>query len=374
MNYSSVDEQKRLYKFLAFSIAIHVFIVYVLSIIVIKHIPVPWTPLDITIAEDAIPANPADKEIPSTPMDKNINSASADKGAIPTQNKEVNYEPKKKAQGKENDNADKSLKKDIEKKSPSNISERTNPMAGVSPEPSSKGVAKHGGIFTKFGFKGEEEMRTYSDGVSLVSVERGSRGIKLVSRGREDAEAGSPRRTEYNATPHPVSAGSSVNDDITSRGIKDRGVPYEGTGKKSDGEKIRPGTLDGEDGGSTRDKFPYGPHANVNPGGVESGMPDFGIIGSGEKWNRRLIKKPLKLKLPEALERSGKSIKASFKFCVRPDGTVSAVVPEKISGAQEKGFESVAMNWVKNLRFNSLPKNVQQVEQWGIIPMKAILH
>jgi hypothetical protein len=59
-----------------------------------------------------------------------------------------------------------------------------------------------------------------------------------------------------------------------------------------------------------------------------------------------------------------------IKFWIFPDGTVS----KAISLAQgEKQTVVAAIDRIKKFRFAPLPKNVRQVEQWGVIPAQSVL-
>ncbi len=59
-----------------------------------------------------------------------------------------------------------------------------------------------------------------------------------------------------------------------------------------------------------------------------------------------------------------------LKFWVLPDGTVGRVVP-LVKG--DTPVDLAAINHIKRYRFNPLPKDVPQMEMWGVIPVKSVL-
>jgi hypothetical protein len=59
-----------------------------------------------------------------------------------------------------------------------------------------------------------------------------------------------------------------------------------------------------------------------------------------------------------------------IKFWIFPDGTVGKVIPAAQADTQAV---AVAIDRVKKLRFAPLPKDVPQVEQWGLIPAQSVL-
>jgi hypothetical protein len=59
-----------------------------------------------------------------------------------------------------------------------------------------------------------------------------------------------------------------------------------------------------------------------------------------------------------------------IKFWILPDGRVGKVMP-LVQGATQA--VAVAIDRVKKFRFAPLPKDVPQVEQWGVIPAKTVL-
>ncbi len=59
-----------------------------------------------------------------------------------------------------------------------------------------------------------------------------------------------------------------------------------------------------------------------------------------------------------------------IKFWIFPDGTVGKAIPLAQGDAQAV---AVAIDRVKKFRFAPLPKDVPQVEQWGVIPAQSVL-
>jgi len=59
-----------------------------------------------------------------------------------------------------------------------------------------------------------------------------------------------------------------------------------------------------------------------------------------------------------------------LKFWVLPNGTVGKVIPLVKGDAQ---VELAAINHIKRYRFNPLPKDVPQVEMWGVISVRSVL-
>jgi hypothetical protein len=56
-----------------------------------------------------------------------------------------------------------------------------------------------------------------------------------------------------------------------------------------------------------------------------------------------------------------------LRFWILPNGAVGRVVPVK---KLDPRLEALAINYLRNLRFNPLPSEAPQDEQWGIIPFK----
>jgi hypothetical protein len=59
-----------------------------------------------------------------------------------------------------------------------------------------------------------------------------------------------------------------------------------------------------------------------------------------------------------------------IKFWIFPDGTVDKVIP---LAQGDKQAVAVAIDRLKNFRFEPLPNGAPQVEQWGIVPAKTVL-
>ncbi len=86
----------------------------------------------------------------------------------------------------------------------------------------------------------------------------------------------------------------------------------------------------------------------------------IGIKGPAGK--RKILYKP---EIPEVkLEKEGE---VELKFWVLPDGSVGSVIPLLRGDAE---FERIAINHIKQWRFNPLDEGVSTVEQWGIITVK----
>jgi TonB family protein len=59
-----------------------------------------------------------------------------------------------------------------------------------------------------------------------------------------------------------------------------------------------------------------------------------------------------------------------LRFWILPNGTVSRVIPMKKSDPR---LEALAINYLRNWRFNPLPTDAEPVEQWGVIPFKFVI-
>lgn len=59
-----------------------------------------------------------------------------------------------------------------------------------------------------------------------------------------------------------------------------------------------------------------------------------------------------------------------LKFWVLPDGTLGKIIPLMQGDAQTT---MTAIDQLKQYRFNPLPADVPQVEQWGVIPVQSVL-
>jgi TonB family protein len=61
----------------------------------------------------------------------------------------------------------------------------------------------------------------------------------------------------------------------------------------------------------------------------------------------------------------------TLKFWVRPDGVVSRILPERKGDTR---LEAVAIRYLEGWRFTPLPQHEPQVEQWGTITVRFLLH
>jgi len=59
-----------------------------------------------------------------------------------------------------------------------------------------------------------------------------------------------------------------------------------------------------------------------------------------------------------------------LKFWILPDGTLDEIIPLVQGDTQAT---EVAINQIKRYRFEPLPADVPQVEQWGVIPVQSVL-
>jgi TonB family protein len=82
----------------------------------------------------------------------------------------------------------------------------------------------------------------------------------------------------------------------------------------------------------------------------------------GPAADRRVIFQP---PLPSVTVENEAEIE--LRFWILPNGTVSRVVPLKKSDPR---LETLAINYLRNWRFNPLPPDVPSEEQWGVIPFK----
>jgi protein TonB len=82
----------------------------------------------------------------------------------------------------------------------------------------------------------------------------------------------------------------------------------------------------------------------------------------GPAADRRVIFQP---PLPSVTVENEAEIE--LRFWILPNGTVSRVVPLKKSDPR---LETLAINYLRNWRFNPLPLDVPSEEQWGVIPFK----
>jgi TonB family protein len=82
----------------------------------------------------------------------------------------------------------------------------------------------------------------------------------------------------------------------------------------------------------------------------------------GPAAERRVIFQP---PLPNATVESESEIE--LRFWILPNGAVGRVVPVKKADPR---LEALAINYLRNWRFNPLPSDAPQDEQWGVIPFK----
>lgn len=85
----------------------------------------------------------------------------------------------------------------------------------------------------------------------------------------------------------------------------------------------------------------------------------------GPVSERRVIYQP---PLPEV--RVNVETEIELKFWVLPDGTVGRVIPLRKG---DTTLETIAINYLKNWRFEPLTTSGAQEEQWGTIPFKFLL-
>ena len=82
----------------------------------------------------------------------------------------------------------------------------------------------------------------------------------------------------------------------------------------------------------------------------------------GPAAERRVIFQP---PLPSATVESESELE--LRFWILPNGAVGRVVPVKKADPR---LEALAINYLRSWRFNPLPSDAPQDEQWGIIPFK----
>ena len=88
--------------------------------------------------------------------------------------------------------------------------------------------------------------------------------------------------------------------------------------------------------------------------------PASAIVGPAAE--RRVIFQP---PLPNATVESESELE--LRFWILPNGAVGRVVPVKKADPR---LEALAINYLRSWRFNPLPSDAPQDEQWGIIPFK----
>jgi len=106
----------------------------------------------------------------------------------------------------------------------------------------------------------------------------------------------------------------------------------------------------------------------LSPGGRlgpsdEVSRPSFAGAISGEIVGRKVVSWP---KQPEGYKGTqGGSV--AIKFWVNPAGSVIKVEISKKSGSPR--LDRIAAEYVKQIRFEELPKNIEPIVQWGEIPI-----
>ena len=91
--------------------------------------------------------------------------------------------------------------------------------------------------------------------------------------------------------------------------------------------------------------------------------PEFGIQGPAAQ--REPLYRP---DLPKVRVQAESEI--TLKFWVRPDGSVSRILPERKG---EAVLEAAAIRYLEGWRFTPLPPHEPQIEQWGTITVRFIL-
>ncbi|MBW2037996.1 MAG: hypothetical protein JRI46_00120 [Deltaproteobacteria bacterium] len=89
----------------------------------------------------------------------------------------------------------------------------------------------------------------------------------------------------------------------------------------------------------------------------------LGIKGPAASRKVIYIPPPPKVKVSVAAD-------VLLKFWVIPNGTVGKVIPLVKGGAT---VDLAAIKYIKRYRFNPLPKDVPQVEMWGVISVRSVL-
>lgn len=86
--------------------------------------------------------------------------------------------------------------------------------------------------------------------------------------------------------------------------------------------------------------------------------------------NRRAKHQPM-FTLPKWVEEKGLSMSGSLKFCVLPDGSIDKVEIIKTFGYME--IDNLACNTVYKWRFEELPEEQEEKNDWGIVKFKIQL-
>lgn len=98
------------------------------------------------------------------------------------------------------------------------------------------------------------------------------------------------------------------------------------------------------------------------PAAIASPAPNPAVQIKGPAAERRVIFQP-----PPPSPTIESETEIELRFWLLPNGTVGRVVPLKKADPR---LEALAINYLRNWRFNPLPPDVAPDEQWGIIPFK----
>jgi TonB family protein len=102
--------------------------------------------------------------------------------------------------------------------------------------------------------------------------------------------------------------------------------------------------------------------APARPAPVTLPAPGVASLIKGPAAERRVIFQPPPPNASVEIESE-----LELRFWILPNGAVGRVVPVKKGDPR---LEALAMNYLRNWRFNPLPSDAPQDEQWGIIPFK----
>ena len=116
--------------------------------------------------------------------------------------------------------------------------------------------------------------------------------------------------------------------------------------------------LIGERGQHLTGRLAPGRLSDAQTNRITKGTPGINIGGEVEGRNYRL---------PGELQEKGQGGVVKLSFKVRPDGTVFNVQPRPGTTVGEVRLKEKAIQYVKKMRFSSLPRNVRQVVQSGTI-------
>ena len=116
--------------------------------------------------------------------------------------------------------------------------------------------------------------------------------------------------------------------------------------------------LIGERGQHLTGRLAPGRLSDAQTNRITKGTPGINIGGEVKGRNYRL---------PGELQEKGQGGVVKLSFKVRPDGTVFNVQPRPGTTVGEVRLKEKAIQYVKKMRFSSLPRNVRQVVQSGTI-------